>query len=163
MRTTAERLSARKASRKKWIDKNRAKYNAYHRDWRKRNSEKTKEIRRRSKNKRRALDQAYDRSTKLGTYIDGKKVYFFGVKKRPYPENNSCELCGECLPKKLAYHHWDDNDLKKGQVVKGLWLCWKCHMMITLREKHLDVFRLYRKYLVIKNLYGKQQRGTAVR
>ena len=61
-----------------------------------------------------------ERQTRLE--VNGKKIT---IKKRIYP--NFCELCGKEQPKKLNYHHWDDNNPHF-----GMWICVRCH---TFAEK----------------------------
>ncbi len=59
------------------------------------------------------------------------------VEKRPRPDN--CEVCG-CTPKRLDYHHWDDNHPEL-----GIWVCKTCHDMCEGIEKGLD-----KRYLIVK-------------
>ena len=51
-----------------------------------------------------------------------------GLSKREYP--GKCELCGKEMPKGLAYHHWDDNNLSM-----GIWLCNACHRIAEFLDK----------------------------
>jgi len=65
------------------------------------------------------------RSPRLGTVL--------ALGKRRYPENSQCEVCG-LESKRLAYHHWDDKDFRK-----GLWLCYPCHKMAECYDKGRSV------------------------
>lgn len=53
------------------------------------------------------------------TLTTGGKTYY-GLEKRPRPNDEACELCGK-VGKKLDYHHWDTNKSK------GMWVCFACH------------------------------------
>lgn len=53
------------------------------------------------------------------------------LNKRPYPQDNSCELCH--VERRLAYHHWDDSDFSK-----GMWICIPCHSAVHWLEKHSE-------------------------
>ena len=137
---------------KTWKEKNPEKFKKYQKEWKKRNPEKVKETNRKSDRKRQESGKEldYSRRTRLGTFIKGKKIHFYGLKKRPYPKDNKCELCGVIKEKKMGYHHWDDNDLQKGKLVKGIWICWKCHQFVNLMEKYPNLPEIYQKYLKIK-------------
>lgn len=55
-------------------------------------------------------------------------------KKRKRPKDGICELCDKKCDKEkkiLGYHHWDDDDM-----LKGIWLCYKCHMLIEHEEEY---------------------------
>jgi hypothetical protein len=82
---------------------------------------------------------------KLVTVINGKRVTFYHLHKRPRPA--VCELC-EKVRKRLYYHHWDDED-----VNKGLWLCGQCHRFVTRIERG-DVPR----YLMLKERISEELR-----
>jgi len=82
---------------------------------------------------------------RLGTTIDGKKVYIYGIVKRPKPA--SCELCHRSynvLENHLHYHHWDDNHPEI-----GMWICVPCHWFAEKVESGLvpHYFELKEKIL----------------
>lgn len=49
---------------------------------------------------------------------NGRQIY---IKNKRIRNNNCCELCGQ-IPKRLFYHHWDDEHPEW-----GMWLCTYCH------------------------------------
>lgn len=57
---------------------------------------------------------------------NGRRIH---GKKRSFPENFSCEVCGHKPFKKLDYHHWDDT-----KPIKGMWVCGFCHKGIHKYE-----------------------------
>lgn len=63
---------------------------------------------------------------RLTTTIDGRRVTFYHLNKRPHPE--VCELCS-LYRERLYYHHWD------GNLNKGMWLCGQCHRFVTRVDK----------------------------
>lgn len=84
---------------------------------------------------------------------NGKRIY--GIKKRPYPKNQRCELCQK-EKKLLTYHHWDDNDLVKGKKVKGIWICQQCHLLISLLEKYPNYPEIFADYQKLKEQINKR-------
>lgn len=78
----------------------------------------------------------WTRKHRVGT---GRR-FIYGT-KRDYPEEGKCELCNKS--KFLVYHHYDDNNL-----MKGIWLCTKCHRFVESYEK--GYFRYLSKYLTLK-------------
>lgn len=46
---------------------------------------------------------------------------YYGLRKRSYPPNASCELCGVGFNKHYGYHHFDDNSPSL-----GFWACRAC-------------------------------------
>lgn len=56
--------------------------------------------------------------------------------KRDRPKDELCELYG-FKPKRLNYHHYDDNDL-----LKGMWVCGECHWAVEKFEKE-NFFKRY--------------------
>lgn len=70
----------------------------------------------------------YARKYLVGTTIEGESVVLRG-NKRNYPEYNKCEVCKR-ESKRLAYHHWDHNNL-----LKGLWVCPYCHVLAEILDK----------------------------
>ena len=81
------------------------------------------------------------RKYKTHTCHDGKDIILTGV-KRPYPKEGLCELCNK-ESKILHYHHWDDNNLKK-----GLWLDGKCHIFADGVERTLSNLFTTIRYLL---------------
>lgn len=81
----------------------------------------------------------YRRSNFIGTT---NKI--IKVKKRPYPEDDSCELCGERRKKYLVYHHWDD---KRPEL--GIWICVNCHTIVGYIEKGKSF--VFKKYTELKS------------
>jgi hypothetical protein len=67
----------------------------------------------------------------------------YRVKKRSYP--GICEMC-EYNGSRLHYHHWDDNDMRK-----GIWVCPFCHTMIERYEQGF-----FGKYLSLKEKIENQ-------
>lgn len=65
-----------------------------------------------------------DRQTRLSS---GTKRWN-NLNKRPYPEDNKCELC-EKVRTRLMYHHWDDE-----KPSLGLWLSIRCHNFAEVLE-----------------------------
>ena len=54
--------------------------------------------------------------------------------KRPRPDH--CEMC-DATPKRLVYHHWNDDDYSL-----GLWVCQGCHNVAhTWEDKRLRMAR----------------------
>jgi len=66
------------------------------------------------------------RSRYVGTVVNGKRVRLPAPNKRPWP--GYCELCGST--RRLDYHHWD-----KSNPSKGLWLCYRCHMLAEAADR----------------------------
>lgn len=79
---------------------------------------KNKEWKLRNKDLFRAQQTNYSRHETLNFPVNGKNFRTVGLTKRPHP--GECELCGEIG--RLAYHHWNDNNLSM-----GIWLCFVCH------------------------------------
>jgi len=138
---------------KEYYKKGKEKMDKYRKEWSERNPEKIKSYKKKSRQKRleNGKELAYTRRARLGTYKNGKRILFYGIQKRDFPKDNLCELCQEkpIRKSKLAYHHWDDDDFKK-----GLWICWECHMIVTVKERNKDIDKIFVKYLKIKQ-YGK--------
>lgn len=80
---------------------------------------------------------------------------YHNVKKRERPE--ICEMCGE-RGRRLTYHHWDDNDLRK-----AVWICsGLCHLIAEVVDcfqgfalqgdvlAHPKMRNLVNKYLELK-------------
>lgn len=81
---------------------------------------------------------AYVRINRLGS---GGKTYC-SIYKRPYPENNSCELCGGIPESVLSYHH--EGEIIPHQFLNGMWVCIACHMWLEaiMREKYLELKKI---------------------
>jgi len=78
-----------------------------------------------------------------------------GVFKRPY--TGYCELCGKVFDgenRKLAYHHWDDSDVKPGKKVKGIWVCEKCHRVCDMVER--KELYIIQRYLKLKRMMNRK-------
>lgn len=104
---------------------------------------------------RRKYDSNYVSTHYLDTYRNGKRIFLKGL-KRLYPNNKRCELC-KLLPKKfLNYHHWDDNDIRK-----GIWICWYCHGMIELLDRRgkKNIIKFIEKYLEFKRITNETQKS----
>lgn len=84
--------------------------------------------------------QNYRRNHVLGT---GKGCNIHGITKRTF--TGFCEICN-IKGKVLKYHHWDDADLVKGKVVKGVWVCHACHYIVEAADQ-IDKIN---KYLSLK-------------
>jgi len=92
------------------------------REWRKTHPKQSRETERRYyalyHDKCVALRKKYRRKRVVKT-LDGRTLL---GNKRPYPEDECCELCNR-RRRLLAYHHYNDYDLQE-----GLWLCPPCHL-----------------------------------
>ena len=101
-----------------------------HRRWRERHreadSERSLRYWRRHKDLTRERHKRYDRECVLE--VNGKKV--FGIRKRPYTAY--CEVCLKRFDKdrQLVYHHWFDDDVQSGKLVRGIWVCRACHNFV---------------------------------
>lgn len=111
---------------KEWRVTNRERYLQRTKEWRDNNRERCRQYAKEwwRKNKREEL-----RATVIGSLINGKKFFFYGLNKRPYPKDSICELCGK-LSKRLGYHHWDINNPSL-----GMWICHCCHRAAEGYEK----------------------------
>ena len=67
----------------------------------------------------------------------GRKIY---GEKREYPQDCKCELCFR--EKQLQYHHWDDNNSKR-----GIWVCVHCHIICEYIDKMDFINLIYNGYL----------------
>jgi len=150
-----EKKERLKRNKRKYVVTHREKVNEIARNWRRNNPEKVKKIRLKSNKKRKenGKDLEYSRNTRLSTFKDGERIILYRLKKKKYPKNGNCMLCKEEL--RLHYHHWDDKDLVSGGTVKGIWVCWKCHMIITLFDKYKNILKMYKKYLIYKKNYDR--------
>jgi len=100
------------------------------------------------KNRQYICKECYWKSIKgyKKDYLRRRQVFTTGRKrllgeKRKW--TNICELCGN-KRKVLPYHHWDDNDLRK-----GVWLCGKCHHKIEIYEGLVEL-EFVEKWLKLK-------------
>ena len=104
-------LAENKERKKESINKSRRKYYHGHEDYRKRISEKHKDY-----------NKEFVRNHVLITTDNrGNRIRITGLNKRPYPEDNRCELCDKPF-KKVVYHHW----IKENPNI-GIWICFGCH------------------------------------
>jgi hypothetical protein len=79
--------------------------------------------------------------------IHGKDNQFIIIyNKRLYPLDNKCELCGK-IPKKLVYHHWNNEHLEF-----GMWVCHdNCHWIGEALDTP-NFENLKNKYLNLKEI-----------
>jgi len=68
---------------------------------------------------------------------DGVRVWV-RVKKRAFPLNGCCELCGKKPNRKLDYHHWNDEHLER-----GIWVCYRCHILVEAVDTGKDLIQGY--------------------
>jgi len=88
--------------------------------------------------------RANQRRTSLCTRDnDGNQIIIQGLNKRAY--TGFCELCKE-EGLKLNYHHWDNENYNK-----GVWLCYRCHVLSEMVESGLNIPGLVSKYISLKN------------
>lgn len=80
-----------------------------------------------NRDRKKIIDK--NRKTVIQTSKNGKRIWIGGLTKRDYPENKLCEICGN-EPKKLSYHHWDDDNPSD-----GVWSCHACHAGCNFFEK----------------------------
>jgi hypothetical protein len=133
---------------KNYYKKNRKKENLRAKKWYIKNRKKIRE----KAKLRRPQKRKYERITALTT--KNKKIS--GIIKRNYPIDNKCEICEKSF-NWLAYHHWDDNDLQKGKFIKGIWVCRKCHLFITIGENQSNYIKYYKKQIEPKYLNLKKE------
>lgn len=88
-------------------------------------------------------NQAINRKYRLGQH-DGT----FSTIKRDYPKDNLCEICHN--KKLLVYHHWD-NIQHYPNITKGIWICKKCHQIISCFERPAWI-KIFDKYKQIRYL-----------
>ena len=62
--------------------------------------------------------------------------------KRDYPQDRTCEICGE-YSKVLQYHHWSIKNSK----AYGLWCCASCHFLANITDKRNITEKLIKIYL----------------
>jgi len=69
----------------------------------------------------------------LGTYVDGRLVFYRNITKRAKPPQ--CEICGK-PHNRMGYHHWNP---KTPHI--GMWLCASCHRGAEFYERgRLDLY-----------------------
>ena len=73
---------------------------------------------------------------------NGKQITIHGLNKRPHP--GYCELCAVGNVK-LNYHHWDNSDYNK-----GIWVCYKCHILVEMIDSGLSIKELIERYGELK-------------
>lgn len=87
------------------------------------------EYRGKHREKVRTYTRNYRRRTRIGQ--GGIKPSFSRVQnKRPYPQDECCELCRRHRPMKLVYHHWNDQNF-----ALGIWICRPCHSGVHFVER----------------------------
>jgi hypothetical protein len=74
------------------------------------------------------------------------------VTKRPFSVN--CEVCNKPLKIPYSYHHWDTIEPKE-KITKGIWVCKKCHDIISCHEIP-EYKERFNKYLLIKKEIDNQ-------
>ena len=146
-RNDPEKRRKKKEYMKKWYQKNRDRVLEREKEWRRKNQEKLKEYEKRRYPERKE-------KSRINT-ITFKNKTIHGVRKRAYPSNHCCELCGQ-RKERLEYHHWDDSDIEKGKFVKGLWICHLCHKSYTLIELNPDYPNIFKKYLRLKKKINEE-------
>ena len=93
------------------------------------------------------------KTTCIGTIDkEGKQITIRGLHKREH--KSVCETCSH-HKERLAYHHWDDTNPSK-----GIWVCNKCHHLITSFEQK-DFVLVIQNYLVLKNRLNKEMSPKA--
>jgi len=101
-----------------------------HRRWRERHREADRERSCRYYRRHRELVAKRARKYEKEHVLDlnGRKV--FGVIKRQC--EGYCEVCLQKFsePRKLVYHHWFDEDVQQGKLVRGIWVCRACHSFV---------------------------------
>ena len=88
----------------------------------------------------RIIYRTWQRKNIINSYKDGHNIEI-KCKKRDYPKENKCELCG--LEKQLGYHHWNDS-----QPSLGMWICHSCHYSAESVERYLRNPEFTKIYLV---------------
>jgi len=68
------------------------------------------------------------------------------VLKRPYPEDNACEVCHKI--KHLAYHHY--GEIIEGKFINGIWVCITCHHKAEVLDRPEILENFAKIYLPIK-------------
>lgn len=114
--------------------------------WRQRNVERCR-TNRNSWNKNHP-EQKRNWQRTHGLSHNGKIVY--GLNKRPYPVDKTCELCNN-IAGRLVYHHWDDEKLDM-----GLWVCFRCHSLAELLDKF--GITIVNEYFELKTKIEKEYR-----
>jgi hypothetical protein len=75
--------------------------------------------------------------------VNGKQIR---VRKRPYPEEGKCEICGK--EGSLDYHHWNDSNPRW-----GVWACWRCHLVIEIVDEDRNhLTKIVNKYLDLQKM-----------
>jgi len=120
------------------LDEKKKYKREYTQKWRRENQEQHRIYCRKYYEEHKEERRNYYRRTHLSS---GNNKCFSGLNKRPYPEDNCCEVCDKFFPKNLKYHHWDDNNPSI-----GIWVCGQCHNFVELVDKNL-----VEKYLKLKN------------
>lgn len=91
---------------------------------------------------RKLYDSKYASTRVLNTTRDGKNIYLSGDKR---PKTIECELCNKVPLTQLAYHHWNDKDIRQ-----AVWACWICHVIIEAVDRGLNILNIVKKYLKLK-------------
>lgn len=70
----------------------------------------------------------YNRAHATTTVVDGKPTVIRGLRKRPHPSDDKCEMRMCRRVGGLDHHHWRDPSV-------GMWLCTQCHMTANRLER----------------------------
>ena len=128
----------------RYYQENKERLKQKSKEWYDNNREQSIE---RSKNYHRTHREtvrANQRRTSLCTRdSDGNQIVIQGLNKRAY--TGFCELC-KAKGLKLNYHHWDNENYNK-----GVWLCYRCHILSEMVESSLNIQELVDKYISLKN------------
>jgi len=129
--------------------KNKIEINKRRREHYKKNREKIlarcRELYRNDKQSIQTQKKNNQRAHKLSTK-SGKVIH--SCKKRPYPSDGKCEICGKQT--RLVYHHWKIIE----NIIYGIWICqgtYSCHNFVELYEKGL-----LDKYLKLKTIIDEE-------
>ena len=108
-------------------------------------------IKGRDKEKQRKYTKDYARKYLIRTTVGGKP-FCIRANKRLRPADERCELCGN-KPKRLHYHHWDDE-----KPSLGVWVCFGCHMAVEKFEHDIINRYIDLKERVIEKAIEKEEK-----
>ena len=144
----------RKEWRKQWYQKNKAVVNTRKTQWNAANPDRVKEIRQRTKDKRRDYNNTYNRRYRaikkeiqpLEHYIYqiGKR---YGLSKREYmkmlnAQQERCAICRQKSHRRLAVDHCHTTG-----KIRGL-LCLKCNSLLGYAKDNIETLMSAREYLI---------------
>lgn len=140
--------------RKQWYQKNKNRVNAKRTQWNTDNPERVKEIRQRTKDKRREYNNAYNRRYRaikkkvqpLAHYIYqiGKR---YGISEEQYmgmlnAQQERCAICKQKSHKRLAVDHCHSTG-----KIRGL-LCLGCNSLLGYAKDNIETLMSAREYLI---------------